>query len=752
LTHVVVKIARHAGIVALFLVAAMLGTISGVFFAYSGDIPEISALDEYAPSTITRVHGVGGDVIGEFAVERRVLLEYHQIPEVLRNAIVAAEDASFFEHAGLSVSRMLLALAKDLMPGTRAAGRSTLTQQLARHLFPQSVGFERTWERKVKEAIVAIQLEKRFTKQEIFTLYCNQMYFGHGAYGVEAASRLYFGKPAKDLALEEAALIAGILQGNVRQSPYVNMTAALRRRNYALDRMAAAGFIPPSTADAAKQKPIDVRGEPNQTPTVAPYFLEEVRKHLEARYGSKQLYEHGLTVQTSLDLRLQRAANRALEEGLRRLDKRRGYRAGKRRNLVAERLALEKHREARWDRPIAEGDVIPAIVTGVEPMRIAIRAGKLSGAIDRDGFSWTSRRPPDLVARGDVIDVRVRTLDPAKQTLVASLEQTPLLEGALLAIENRTGHVLAMVGGFSFARSKFNRATQALRQVGSSFKPIVYTAAIDRGYTPASIIVDAAVSYPGGAGQRPYTPANYDHEFWGPITLRRAVEQSRNIPAIKMMDELGPKQVITYARRLGLTSPIPPYLPVAIGAAEATLQEMTTAFAVFPNQGVRMTPLEVLRVTDRDGNVLEENRPEPHDAIRADTAFVITNLLRGVVLRGTAARAQALDWPIAGKTGTTDDYTDAWFMGFDPDITVGVWVGHDQKKPIGPGFTGTEAALPIWIDFMKEYIGARTDRPTFDPPGNIVFVSVDRSTGSPSDPSNPSAISEAFISGTQPVR
>jgi penicillin-binding protein 1A len=730
----------------------VLGTITGVLFAYSGDLPAISALDEYAPSTITRVYGAGGEVIGDFAVERRVLLTYGEIPEVLRNAIVAAEDRGFFEHAGLSVSRMVLALIKDLIPGTRAAGRSTLTQQLARHLFPRQIGFDRTWERKIKEAIVAIQLEKRFTKPEIFTLYCNQMYFGHGAYGVEAASRLYFGKSVKALTLEEAALIAGILQGNVRQSPYVNPQAAIRRRNYALDRMAAAGFITAAVAETAKHKPVEVHGEPNQPPTIAPYFLEEVRKHLEARYGSKQLYEHGLTVQTTLDPRLQRVANRAIDSGLRRLDKRRGYRPVKRRNLVAQRIPLEKHREARWDRPIAEGDVIPAVVTGVEATRIAMRVRRLAGAIARDGFSWTNRRAADLVARGDLIDVRVKTIDSEKATIAASLEQTPALEGALLAIENRTGHVLAMVGGFSFERSKFNRATQALRQVGSGFKPIVYTAAIDRGYTPASMIVDAPVSYPGGAGQRAYTPANYDHEFWGPITLRRALEQSRNIPAIKLMDELGPKQVITYARRLGLTSPIPPYLPVALGAAEATLREMTSAFAVFPNQGVRMTPLDVLRVTDREGNVLEENRPEPHDAIRADTAFVMTTLMRGVVLRGTAARAQALDWPVAGKTGTTDDYTDAWFLGFDPDITLGVWIGHDQKKPIGPGFTGTEAALPIWIDFMKDYIGTRTDRPTFDPPGNIVFVSVDRGTGTPSDPSNPAAISEAFISGTQPQK
>jgi penicillin-binding protein 1A len=307
-----------------------------------------------------------------------------------------------------------------------------------------------------------------------------------------------------------------------------------------------------------------------------------------------------------------------------------------------------------------------------------------------------------------------------------------------------------MTGGFSFERSKFNRATQALRQVGSSFKPIVYTAAIDRGFTPASVLIDAPSSFPAGPNQPPYSPMNYDHKFEGPITLRHALEESRNVPAVRMMDQLGAKQVIMFARRLGLESPLPPYLPVALGAAEATLTEMTSAFAVFPNQGVRMKPYNVLKVTDREGNVLEENRPEPKDAIRADTAFVMTNLLRGVVQRGTAAKAAALNWPVGGKTGTTDDYTDAWFIGFDPDITIGVWVGLDQKKPIGHNQTGSEAALPIWIDVMKAWIGNRKDQPKFEAPGNIVFMSVDKGTGGAAVDGTPGAISEAFIAGTQP--
>jgi penicillin-binding protein 1A len=370
--------------------------------------------------------------------------------------------------------------------------------------------------------------------------------------------------------------------------------------------------------------------------------------------------------------------------------------------------------------------------------------------IDRKGYAWTNKPSLTQVLKpGDLIEARLLTMDAAARTAVASLEQPPLVEGAVVALDNRTGQVKAMVGGFSFERSKFNRATQALRQVGSSFKPIVYTAAIDRGYTSVSILMDTPVSFPAGANQPMYSPQNYDRQFEGGITLRHALEDSRNVPAVRLMDQLGPRQVIAYARLLGLESPIPPYLPVALGAAEASVIEMTSAFAVFPNQGVHMAPYSVLKVTDREGNVLEENRPQPKDAIRTDTAYVMTNLLRGVVQRGTATKASSLNWPVGGKTGTTDDYSDAWFIGFDPDITIGVWVGLDQKKPIGHNMTGSEAALPIWIDVMKAWIGDRKEPPTFEPPGNIVFVAVDRSGGSATD-DTPGAISEAFIAGTQP--
>lgn len=742
-----IRVARRAGIIALFVIAGFLGVATGVIFAYAGDLPQISALDDYAPSTISRVYGAQGEIVGEFAIQRREVIPYEAISPKLHDAILAAEDSEFEQHFGLSVPRIIITLIRDIIERKKAAGASTLTQQLTRKLFLTD---EKTWERKIKEALLAIQIEKRYTKREIFTLYCNQMYFGHGVYGVEAASRLYFAKSAKDLTLPEAAMIAGILQGNVRQSPYVNMDAALRRRNYTLGRMAEVGFITAADAAAALKTPITVRPDPPTQNSAAPYFLEEVRKELEARYGAKQLYENGLSIQTALDLHLQDAATAAMDAGLRRVDKRRGFRKP-RRNIIAEGHPIEKFEHPRWDRPMAVGDIVPAVVSGIEGTVIVAHAGPLRVSIDRKGYAWTNKTTPaQLVSAGDLIETKLLTVADATHAATGSLEQPPAVEGAFLAIDNHTGQIRAMSGGYSFERSKFNRATQAYRQVGSSFKPIVYTAAIDRGYTPVTTLMDTPASFSGGAGQPAYSPMNYDKKFEGPITLRHALEQSRNVPAVRVMEQLGPKQVIAYARRLGLESPLPPYLAVALGAAEASLIEMTSAYSVFPNQGVRLRPYSVLKVTDREGNVLEENRPEPKDAIRADTAFVMTNLLQGVVQRGTAAKAAALNWPIGGKTGTTDDYTDAWFIGFDPDITIGLWIGYDQKRSMGPAGTGAESALPIWIDIMKAWIGDRKEPPAFDAPGNIVFLPVDRLSGAIATVGAPGSISEAFIAGTQP--
>jgi penicillin-binding protein 1A len=753
---VAVRYARHAGIAALFVGAALLGTLSGVLFAYSDDLPEVSALDSYSPNTITRVLGKDHQLVGEFAVERRVVIHYNDIPQNLRQAILAAEDSGFFEHSGFSISRMVLALLRDVASRGKSPGGSTITQQLTRNLFPAEIGFavgNRSWERKIKESLVAIRIEKRYTKEEIFTFYCNQIYFGHGAYGVEAASQLYFRKSAKNLNLEEAATIAGIIQGNVRQSPFVNPEATKRRRNYALERMADEGFITREAADAAKDKPVLVGGDPTGEGSVAPYFLEEVRKYLEAKYGAKALYESGLTVTTPLDIKLQQAANKAVDRGLRRVDKRRGFRRP-RRNIIADGQTVETFKTDRWSRRISEGDIVPAVVRGITDTTASLRIAQLSAELTRAGMQWTNKKSPkDILKPGDLIDVQIIKIDGKVATV--TLDQTPILEGALVAIDNHSGQILAMVGGYSFSRSKFNRATQAYRQMGSTVKPILYTAAIDRGLTPTTILIDEPTTFDAGAGQPPYSPRNYDRKFMGPLTLRRALEQSRNIPSVKVIDMLGPTQVAAYAKKFGFSQDFRPFLSMALGAQEVTLLELTSAYSAFPNHGIRMEPFFADAITDRDGSLLEERRPQPRDAIRADTAFVLTNLMHGVVQHGTAAAANALDWPLAGKTGTVDDNTDAWFVGFDPNITVGVWIGNDEKKPIGYNETGTTAALPMWMDFMKVYIelyGDRENPPKFESPGNIVSIPVDRNTGEPAAADGAAVVNEAFISGTQPIK
>jgi penicillin-binding protein 1A len=734
------RFASTFGIAAAFLVAAVAGTAAGVVFAFVGDLPLISALDDYAPGVITRVVARDGSLVGEFATERREVVQYDQIPEVLRLAIIAAEDQDFMTHGGFHPLLMMRAAVEDVVSSRRTPGRSTITQQLARQVFPETLGFERAWVRKIKEALVALQIEKRYAKEEILTMYCNKVAWGYRTYGVEAASQLYFGKRAKDVTLDEAATLAGLLPAPQRLNPYANLEAAQRRKTYTLQRMAAEGFITEAEANAAIKKPIVTRGQPTQPPSLAPYLMDTIRPPLEEKYGSKSLYEDGLVIKTGIDPTLQRAANRALDAHLRRIDKLRGFRRPAR-NLIDEKRSVDTYRHPRWTRDPVAGDILPAIVTRVGAGEISVRLARFTGTIARDGYQWTGKRPADLVREGDVVEVAIVKLDTAAAEFTAKLDQAPQLEGAVVALENRTGQVLAMVGGASFERSQFNRSTQAMRQVGSLFKPFVFTAAIDRGYTAQSILDDSPASFPAGPNQPPYEPKNYDREFHGPVTIRESLQQSRNIPTIRLMAALGPKDVIQYTRKLGITAPIPEYLSVAIGAAESTLIEMTSAYSAFPNQGVRMQPILFNEVVSQDGTVLEQHRAEPHEALRADTAYIMTNLFEGVVQHGTAASAAALKWPLGGKTGTTDDYTDAWFIGFDPEITVGVWVGFDQKRTIGNNQTGTAAALPIWRDIMQAWIAERRkalpEPPTFERPGNIVTVNTPRGP-------------ESFIVGTEP--
>ena len=582
----VIRIARRAGIIALFVLAALLGIATGVIFAYAGDLPQISALDDYAPSTISRVYGAHGEIVGEFAIQRREVIPYEAISPKLKQAILAAEDSEFEQHFGLSIPRIIVTLIKDIIERTKAAGASTLTQQLARKLFLTD---EKTWERKIKEALLAIQIEKRYTKHEIFTLYCNQMYFGHGVYGVEAASRLYFGKSAKDLTLEEAALIAGILQGNVRQSPYVNMDAALRRRNYTLGRMADVGFITADEAEAAQEEArSSVAADP---PTQA------VRGALLPRRGP-QGARGALRRQAALRERpVDPDGARPAAAGGGQPRRSTTACAGSTSGAASGSRAATSSPKATPSTPSGiragtgrwrAGDIVPAVVTGRRRRGDSVaRAGALRVTIDRKGYrvDRQDQRRRSSSTPGDLVETRLLTVDEAAHAATGTLEQPPAVEGAVLAIDNRTGQIRAMVGGYSFERSKFNRATQAYRQVGSAFKPIVYTAAIDRGYTPVTMLMDTPASFSGGAGQPAYAPLNYDQKFEGPITLRHALEQSRNVPAVRVMEQLGPTQVIAYARRLGLESPLPPYLAVALGAAEATLDRDDQRLLGVPEPG-----------------------------------------------------------------------------------------------------------------------------------------------------------------------
>jgi penicillin-binding protein 1A len=656
--------------------------------------------------------------------------------------------------------------------------------QLARNvtLKGESLGLEKTWQRKLREAYYTFHIEKRYTKREILTLYVNQMWLGtssHSAYGVEAASRLYFGKPAQELELGEAAMIAGIHQTPSRQSPLVNIELAQNRRDYALQRMATEGYISSEEASEAMAQPIRLAERTARSNSIAPYFIEEVRQHLEKEYGVTRLYEDGLSVHTTLDARLQVAANKAIANGLRIHDKRQGFRTPERNILdeidveadtEAAEQALLSYKDSRWVLAMGTDDIVPAVVTSVDREAMQVRFGPYTTTVvpkglralpsgGTEGFRGIGRTPANqLVRPGDLIEIKITALDTtdsngkelAKPTIEAELEQEPLAEGALLAIENQTGRILAMVGGYNFERSKFNRATQAYRQLGSLFKGVLYAAAVDQGFTAASIVQDDPVSYDVGPDQAPYEPTNYDLTYEGPITLRRALEKSRNVPAVWIMRQLGPETVVDFARRLGFTSPIPPFLSVALGSAESTLLEVTSAYSTFPNRGTRMVPYQIERIVDRAGDVLETSRPVPQDALRPDTAYIMVSLMRGVVQRGTGVRASRLGWPLGGKTGTMDEYTDAWFVGFDPDITVGVWVGYDEKKTLGDAEEGARVALPIWIDFVRAHIDDREAPQGFLSPNNIVFRSIDPATGDVTEPWSRGALQETFIAGTEP--
>jgi penicillin-binding protein 1A len=709
----------------LVLVSALVGATTGLLLVYTTDLPQVEALEAYRPSSITELYDYHGRVIGSFALQRRVVAGYDDFAPVLREALVSIEDKDFYRHSGINFWRIVGAAYRDLESGGKVQGASTLTMQLARNLF---LSPDRSFHRKVQESMLAIQIERRFTKPQIFTLYANQIFLGHGVYGFEAASEFYFSKPARQLTLAEAALLAGLPKGPGIYSPINHPDRALKRRNLVINAMLEDGKITAAQADAARSLPLVLRlqHDPN---SLSPYFVEEIRRYLETKYGADQVHEGGLKVYTSLDVDLQKAANRAVLDGLAVYERRHGWK-GHLENVVAEGTALDKYQHPDWeDEPEVDG-YIHALVTSSGVGIATVKFGRYAAALGQADVAWTQGKIQDLLRTGDVCYVKILSLS-ANGAARVSLEQDSGAQGALLAIDNATGGIKALVGGRDFNESKFDRATQALRQVGSSFKPYVYTAVIDRGGSPDDTILDEPVTFETGSG--PYTPHNYEEKFEGIITLRRALAQSLNIPALKLASKVGIKTVIDYAERFGITAKLPPYLPVALGAAEITLMEQTSAYSVFPNDGVRVTPRYITRVTDYEGRVLEENYPEVKDVISARTARIMTAMLREVVLHGTAVAAAKMPFPIAGKTGTTNDFTDAWFVGFSPTMTCGVWIGFDEKKSLGAKETGAHAALPVWMSFMNAALAGK-DPGEFQPPpeSGAVEQKVDTPDTSPS--------------------
>src|SRR5712671_4223108 len=669
------KLIDRVALAFLLLCSIALGAGCGLLFVYASDLPEIRALETYRPDVVTEVYADDGQLAGSFALQRRILMTYEQCPKVLYNSVTAIEDQHFEEHWGIDFPRIFSAAFRNVIKRRITGGASTITMQLAGNLFLDRS--DRSVRRKMQEILLALQIERRYTKPQIFTMYANQVYLAHGNYGFAAAAEFYFGKPVSDLKLQEAALVP---------------------RNLVLHRMEDEGKITTAEEAAARKTPLGLHIQYPRN-DLAPYFFEEIRKYLEATYGTEAVHERGLRVYTTVNINMQRAANQAIRDGLHSYDRRHGWR-GDLPNILRDNLGnLASYEDEDWHHTIEKGSYVTGLVLSAEEKNATIKIGPYRAILSPSDYSWTGRKKPaDLLKVGDLAQFSIQEL--RETTARVQLEQQPAPQAAMLAIDNPTGEIKAMVGGYSFEDSKFNRATQAFRQVGSSFKVYVYADALEKGSTPFDTILDAPFTVISGG--QPYSPKNYDEKFEGTITLRRALAGSRNVPAVKLAEKIGISSVVDVTRRFGITTPLPPYLPLALGAADMKLLEHVSAFTVFPNDGIRIDPHMIRRVTSYEGALLEEAHPEVHDVLSPDVARTMTAMLEEVIRFGTGIQARALGRPTAGKTGTTQDYTDAWFIGFTPQITSGVWVGFDDKQiSLGKKETGARAALPIWLEFMQ---------------------------------------------------
>ncbi len=707
----------------LVLLAAGIGALAGLVFVYSSDLPQVRQLEDYRPDVMTELYASDGTPVGSFALERRVIVTYNQLPPVLKDAVISIEDRHFESHWGIDVLRLVRAAATDLLEWRKAQGASTLTQQLSRMLFLTPA---KSFRRKMQEALLAIQIERHFTKPQIFTMYANQVNLGHGNFGFEAATQFYFGKHLNQLTLPEAALLAGTPRTPTAYSPLLHPEAARRRRNGVLAAMLENRKITPEQYRQAVAAPLGLHVQ-RWNNNVAPYFVEDLRQFLEKKYGLETVHEKGLRVYTTLDVRLQKLAEQALRRGLHEDDKRRGWR-GPEQNILKnppllrddQPATLTTHADVDWKKPLEAGNLVHGLVLEVKRDHALVRFGELTARVVPADFAWTKKtRPDEVFAPGDV---DLFLINEAKgPSLRVTLDQRPNVQGAVVVLENATGAIKALVGGYDFEESKFNRARQAERQVGSSFKVYVYSQALLDALSPFDTLLDAPVSYPTSSGI--WSPRNFDLKFEGNITLLRALAESRNVPAVRLLTKVGVDKVIKLCRKFGITSRLVPNLPLALGASDLTLLEHTSAFTTFPNDGVHIEPRMAQRVTNYDGRVIDEFPPEVTDVLPAPVARLMVSMLREVINSGTSVRAKSLNRPLAGKTGTTNDFTDAWFIGFSPSLTCGVWVGFDDHRTLGPKEEGTHVALPVWMDFMRE---ALKHQPVEDFPHSPLLTSPDQ--------------------------
>ena len=738
----------------LISVGLGLGSVLALTWYAATGLPSLANLHEYQPSLITRVHADNGQVFGQFYVERRILTPLTEAPQHLLDAIVAVEDSRFFEHPGLDFWGILRATWTNLKRGGKVEGASTITQQLARSLF---LSPERTFQRKIRELILALKMEFILSKKQILEMYLNQIYFGHGAYGVGTAALTYFGKGLSEITLPEGAFLAGLPKAPTTYSPYNNRKLSKKRQEHVLGRMVQANYISATEAQKAVDTPLSFQRRSIER--IAPYFLEDVRQHLVRQYGESMVYKGGIQIFTTLNIEMQKIAERAVKAGLRRLDKRQGWRGPLRHEEPPMMLP-----EQLPDQLPARGEIVEGVVVTVTKDEAMVLADNALGTLPLKSMIWAKRRlakgmpvieakelpitsAKQLLRPGDVIEVRLTRKSRGK--IRWALEQTPLVEGAFIALDPRTGAIRAMVGGYNFERSQFNRAVHSLRQPGSAFKPIIYATALNEGMTPSSLVLDAPVVYEQEDPLKTWKPENYEKRFFGPITLREALRHSRNAATVRLLDQLGVRKITEFSRNLGIRSPLSQDLSLALGSSGITLEEITSAYGIFANQGIGLRPYMISIVKDIDNKTLEQHLFEPRQVIPKETAYLITHMLMDVIQSGTGRKARKIGRPLAGKTGTTNSYNDAWFVGFAPNLAAGVWVGFDGVATLGKVESGAHAALPIWTAFMAKALRSLPVR-TFTIPEGIQFAEVDSGTGMVVSEPTQHTSTEVFAEGTIP--